>query len=135
MFEVLMLLCAYLLMGLLFALAGDRKSNYGFCLEFAAKVVLLWPWCVVADNCWRWLRKINRRWRCDMGEIAQEVKTFKVHCLCDSCGDGEMLPTGISLCTCPPSYPHECSKCGESVTFKGKIYPVYVTRSVAGGEM
>lgn len=34
--------------------------------------------------------------------------------LCD-CG-GEMLPTGNILMSNPPKFPHECEKCGKSVS-------------------
>lgn len=52
-----------------------------------------------------------------------EVKQVKVKYTCDNCGEGEMLPTGYVLASCPPQYPHTCSnKCGYCKNFKKK-YP------------
>ena len=57
-----------------------------------------------------------------MGEISQEVKTYNIHYLCDKCGKGEMLSTGITLTTMPPQYPHKCTACDNTDTFF-KRYP------------
>lgn len=65
-----------------------------------------------------------------MAEIEQEVKTFRVHYICDECGKGEMLPTGVMLASNPPQYPHECTKCDATTRFTDKKYPTLFTRQV-----
>lgn len=42
--------------------------------------------------------------------------------ICDACGNGHMLPSGMILLSDPPKYPHECNKCGAAQTF-GTKYP------------
>jgi len=49
-----------------------------------------------------------------------EVKTYKVHYICDECKQGELLPTGTCYPTNPPQYPHKCSNidyCNSARTF------------------
>ena len=54
-----------------------------------------------------------------MSEKDFEVKTLKVHYICDECGKGELLPTGTCFPTNPPMYPHLCSNtsCNSGRTF------------------
>lgn len=63
-------------------------------------------------------------------EIRQEVKTYKVHYMCDdkNCG-GEMQPTGLCLTSMPPLYPHTCSQCGISKNFPD-TYPYIETEQM-----
>lgn len=63
-----------------------------------------------------------------MAEIKQEVKTYCIHYRCD-CGAGEMIPAGVVLSCHPPLYPHNCNKCGKSMTFE-KRYPHYITEKL-----
>jgi len=55
-----------------------------------------------------------------MAEKDFEVKTYKVHYVCDKCGMGELLPTGTCYPTSPPQYPHQCSNtlCSSGKTFR-----------------
>lgn len=50
------------------------------------------------------------------------VKVIQVNYHCDECPDGSMLPTGITLTSYPPQYPHKCTNCGATKTFN-TIYP------------
>lgn len=58
-----------------------------------------------------------------MTEKRVELRTFEVHLICDKCGEGEMLPTGIVALSLPPQYPHECNKCSYRLNIRGKHYP------------
>lgn len=50
------------------------------------------------------------------------LRPVQVKYVCDVCGEGEYLPTGIMLTSNPPQFPHECDSCGDSQTFTEK-YP------------
>ena len=50
-----------------------------------------------------------------------EVKVRKVTIECEKCGV-EMFPTGVTLMSDPPQYPHKCDKCGNTVNMM-EIYP------------
>jgi predicted RNA-binding Zn-ribbon protein involved in translation (DUF1610 family) len=52
-----------------------------------------------------------------MSEKQTPVQTVVVDYVCDSCGEGHMLPTGITLTSNPPQYPHKCDKCGTQDVF------------------
>jgi len=52
-------------------------------------------------------------------EEKKEVKTFVVNYICDECGKGKMVPTaGIYLTSNPPQWPHECTHCNNTKTFR-----------------
>lgn len=40
------------------------------------------------------------------------IEAEMVYLYCDECG-GQMMPTGIVICTYPPMYEHQCAKCGK----------------------
>ena len=52
-----------------------------------------------------------------MSEVKHEVKTYLIRYLCDDCGIGTLNPTGITLTSYPPQYPHTCGNCGRHETF------------------
>jgi hypothetical protein len=52
-----------------------------------------------------------------------EMKVFTVKWICDECGQGEMVPTGIELMSYPAQYPHKCNRCGHGETARGVKYP------------
>lgn len=59
-----------------------------------------------------------------MKEKRIEVRTYVVRLMCDKCDGGEMLPTGVSLPSNPPQFPHKCNKCGyEGAPCIGRRYP------------
>lgn len=48
-----------------------------------------------------------------MPEKVAEVKILTIEMECDKCGNGVMKRDGnITLCCCPPMYPHKCNNCG-----------------------
>lgn len=57
-----------------------------------------------------------------MAEKKIKVKVYQVTYICDACGVGEMVPTGVALMSNPPQYPHKCNKCGSENTLRSK-YP------------
>lgn len=57
-----------------------------------------------------------------MAETKKPVQTVLITYVCDKCGAGEMLPTGIMQLTDPPKWPHRCGACGHEQTFYCK-YP------------
>lgn len=57
-----------------------------------------------------------------MAEIKRPYKSVLVSYICDKCEEGEMLPTGYSFTTNPPSYGHRCNKCGE-IAYMRHTYP------------
>ena len=57
-----------------------------------------------------------------MSEERLPVQTVCVDYVCDSCGEGHMRPTGLTLTSHPPQYPHLCDKCAASAVFT-VIYP------------
>ena len=60
------------------------------------------------------LHKMREKMENRMKEERFEMKPYGVRYLCDC--DGEMLPTGNILISNPPKFPHECEKCGKSVS-------------------
>lgn len=58
-----------------------------------------------------------------MAEQKTELRVFETRLICDECGEGEMLPTGVALMSSPPQYPHKCTKCGAQDNVRGKKYP------------
>ncbi len=58
-----------------------------------------------------------------MREREYEVKTYKVHAMCDKlmC-DGEMKHEGRALMSNPPQYPHICTECGNTENLR-EVYP------------
>lgn len=56
-----------------------------------------------------------------------EVKTVLTKMYCD-CG-GEMLPNGNVLCSYPPLYTHECTKCGKTESYHDR-YPKVTYKEV-----
>lgn len=63
-----------------------------------------------------------------MTEYEYPVQTYLVAMRCN-CGVGNMLPTGIMLCSNPPQYPHKCTECGLQSTFDTK-YPFMITKEI-----
>jgi uncharacterized protein (DUF983 family) len=51
-----------------------------------------------------------------------EVKPVGVDYICDDCGAGTMVQTGMMLLSNPGQYKHRCSHCGKEVGFFTK-YP------------
>ena len=66
-------------------------------------------------------------------ENRTEVKTFKVSYICNNCGEGEMIDTGVVLTRNPMSYKHRCNKCFDIQYFPVK-YPVIRYESI-GSDM
>lgn len=58
-----------------------------------------------------------------------EVKTFRIDEQCDSCNEGQMRPTGYTLDSYPPQYPHKCTKCDHTETYHN-TFPYIVTEDV-----
>jgi hypothetical protein len=56
-------------------------------------------------------------------ENRTEVKTFKVSYICDNCGEGEMIDTGVVLTRNPMLYKHRCNKCFDVQNFPVN-YPI-----------
>ena len=56
-----------------------------------------------------------------MPEIKLPVSVFQVEFICDVCGEGKMLPTGIMLPSKPEKYEHVCSYCNQKENFE-KVY-------------
>lgn len=52
-----------------------------------------------------------------MSESKKLVRTYEIDYMCDVCGIGRVLPTGICYTTFPPKFPHECSHCHEKYIF------------------
>jgi hypothetical protein len=52
-----------------------------------------------------------------MPEIIREVRQVEVDYLCDGCGKATMRPTGLTLTSHPPKYPHKCVACGAEQNF------------------
>jgi hypothetical protein len=57
-----------------------------------------------------------------MAEVKKPVQTFYIEYLCDACGIGNMMPTGVSNPVYPPLYVHKCTHCNNVVSFT-KTYP------------
>lgn len=64
-----------------------------------------------------------------MPEKETEVKTYSVDYVCDSCGKGRMIPTGVCYDMYPPLYPHYCSDCDKKGDF-GYRYPRTVLKKI-----
>lgn len=57
-----------------------------------------------------------------MTEVRKVQKVVKVDKHCDSCGQGLMRPTGVTLMSYPAQYPHVCNGCGAKENFRVR-YP------------
>jgi uncharacterized Zn finger protein len=55
------------------------------------------------------------------------IRQEEVAYICDTCGKGEMIPTGECLTSFPPQYPHKCNACGAIQTFSNITYPYVAT--------
>ena len=55
-------------------------------------------------------------------EVRKEVRTYSVRLMCGNCNGGEMHPTGATLLTSPPQYPHKCLRCNKE-SVERKRYP------------
>jgi len=44
---------------------------------------------------------------------------------CPVCGNGYMRPTGITLLSDPPQFPHQCNSCGYKQTYSVR-YPYII---------
>lgn len=65
-----------------------------------------------------------------MSEQSTELKVFSVDYICDTCAEGTMQPSGVTIARDPhPLFPHACDKCGVTQIFEGVRYPLirYVT--------
>jgi len=60
-----------------------------------------------------------------MPQETKQVKTVQIDFKCPECKDGYLRPTGQTLTTHPPEYPHICNSimCNYYETFKNKRYP------------
>ena len=59
-----------------------------------------------------------------MSETKRPVQPVRVDYKCDMPGcTGRMRPTGATLMSNPPQYPHDCNTCGVRMTFRGVTYP------------
>lgn len=52
-----------------------------------------------------------------MPENTKPAIAVKKDYTCDACGEGQMIPTGITLTSYPRQYPHVCNKCELHQTF------------------
>lgn len=73
-------------------------------------------------------------------EMIAEAKTIIVEMICDECKEGKMIPTGVTLCTYPARYPHECEKCGHKTNYYfrypfHKLVPIEPLRKPIGKEI
>lgn len=57
-----------------------------------------------------------------MPMIKRPVIPTQIDYVCDKCGEGKYRPTGVTLMSNPPKFPHTCTLCGDTHTFY-KIYP------------
>lgn len=57
-----------------------------------------------------------------MTERQYPVRLVGVDWICDACGAGVCLPTGLILPVSPPRYQHRCSNCG-AVAALSRTYP------------
>lgn len=52
------------------------------------------------------------------------VKPIGIKYICDTCNEGEMIPTGENnWLTNPPNFNHKCNKCGKELLLSDK-YPI-----------
>ena len=58
-----------------------------------------------------------------MSEVKTPVVAMNVEYICDECGEGRMIHTGVCLLSSPPQYPHQCNKCGHVKTLR-ECYPL-----------
>ena len=56
-----------------------------------------------------------------MTEIRSQVLTWVTDMVCNTCGKGNMRPTGIVLTSMPPKYPHVCDKCGYQEAYNNQF--------------
>ena len=66
-----------------------------------------------------------------MTERTYELRAVGVDYLCDACGDGVTVATGLMLPTDPPKWPHQCNKCGHTANLEQK-YPTVRFERVPG---
>lgn len=59
-------------------------------------------------------------------ETTKEVKTIQVDYDCPKCEVGKLRPTGQKLLSYPLQYPHKCTECDFTETFRGKTYPYII---------
>ena len=59
-----------------------------------------------------------------MPELNKKVETYIINYVCDECGEGLMLPTGMAFYTSPLQYEHRCDNCGDTQKFHDKKYPL-----------
>jgi len=57
-----------------------------------------------------------------MPRVQKPLRPMHIRYICDKCEIGDYLPTGVMLMCDPPKFPHECTSCGDEVTFTEK-YP------------
>jgi hypothetical protein len=57
-----------------------------------------------------------------MARIQTPVRPIQVDYQCEKCDDGRMRPTGQTLMSDPPQFPHKCTNCENTITFNEK-YP------------
>ncbi len=53
-----------------------------------------------------------------MSEKEFKVDVYEVEYVCDECHKGFMIPTGITLTSNPPQYPHKCAECSNTEIFR-----------------
>ena len=49
------------------------------------------------------------------------LRPIQLDYVCDECGEGHYRPTGTSLMSNPPQYPHRCDKCDHPHTFNERF--------------
>lgn len=49
--------------------------------------------------------------------------------VCDACGKGKMIPTGMTLMSQPAQYPHRCDTCDAHQNFKAR-YPNLASKTI-----
>ena len=57
-----------------------------------------------------------------MPKTQRTLRPVEVDYICDKCKEGHYRPTGIKLTSMPPKFPHKCTKCNDTKTFREK-YP------------
>lgn len=71
-----------------------------------------------------------------MAVESKQVETREEDYKCDTCNEGHMRPTGMTLTSYPPQYPHICNSCGIAKTFR-VTYPriVHVELTLTGDRL
>lgn len=61
-----------------------------------------------------------------------KIEMAEIKAFCDQCEEsGELLPTGLVICTDPPKYEHKCVVCGHKEVLES-LYPRIVYKEIGG---